>query len=630
MPPQIPPAGSNTVTAKDGTPLNPLAVNLAKAIRQQESGGDYNAVGDLDRGVSKGAYQFNRDNFQTWAKEQNLDPNDFSPTNQDKVAYGRINKMLQEGSSPSEVAARWNGSKIVNGKYEAINPQYVESVKQHYATVVGGGNPSQNVASVAQSVPQKTIAGTPVAQAAGVEPEKKDNRNLLQKGVDFAFPIVGDIGNIIKGKNEKTGLQLAGDAALSALWFIPGVGAGAGLTAKLGGGLLGKLGARALEGAATGYTADVGSKLAEGKSVAGSLKPGAGTFVGAAGGPILGKIGDKVSSKFTQEGALSSIQKNIEKTLVANKPGRRLVNTAKSQGHNPAELIAKSGAVPDVIDGKFVTVPQQEYLQGRIGQLGEARAEALDAMGTRIGLNELRDEALAASRDPYIIASGQSGKIKSQINRIFDDFKRNFGEDMSVSDLEKIKEAQAKASGIYKRTGQIGEDNASSIIGDISRKKIEDIADKSGFGGMQEFNHYIASHYKALDALKAIEGQPVKGGRLGNMLRGHAAGTAAAMVGSTAGGPMAGAAGFLATEAANKVLSKILGDTALSNPLKDAILKRIEMANPGIVEKLQQFSGTQGKKVAPLLTPNKGKAGGLLPSLGTAYATRVATPGTNQ
>lgn len=609
MPNQTPQAGSSTVKATDGTPLNPLAVNLAKAIRQKESGGNYSAVGDLDRGVSHGAYQFNRDNFQNWAKESNLDPNDFSPVNQDKVAYTRINKMLQEGNSPSEVAARWNGAKVVNGKYEAINPQYVESVKQHYAQVVGG-QPQAPV--VSQPNPPQSIAGTPVAQAAETDPQTPDNRGLLEKGVDFAFPVLKDIYHLGKGDSTKTGGQIAGDAALSALWFIPGIGEGAGLAAKLGGGLLGKIGARAAEGALTGYGADVGSKLSEGKNLGEAATPGLGTAAGLIGGPLLGKLGDKIGSKFTQEGALNGLQKNIEETLVANKPGRRLINAAKAEGHNPAELIAKSGAVPDVVDGRFVTAPQQEYIQSRIGQLGEARAEALDAMGTSINIGDLEKEAMAATKDPYIIASGQSGKIQNQIKSIFADFRGNYGDAISVSDLEKIKEAQAQASGIYKRTGQIGEDNASSIIGNISRKKIEDIANKSGFSGMKEFNKYIQSHYRALDALKAIDGQVVKGGRLGNMLRGHAAGTAAAVVGNGMGGPVGGVGGFLAAEAANKILSKILGDTALSNPLRDSILKRLEMANPGIVEKLQKFSGQQGKKVAPLLTPGRNKTQGLL------------------
>lgn len=608
-------AGSSAVTAKDGTPLNPLAVNLAKAIRQQESGGDYNAVGDLDRGVSKGAYQFNRDNFQNWAKESGFDPNDFSPVNQDKVAYTRINKLLQEGKSPSEVAALWNGAKTVNGKIQAINPQYVESVKQHYAQVVGsqpqGSQPSQ-------------IAGTNVAQAAGPEVQQpQDNRNILQKGLDFAFPIVSDLANVVQGKNEKTPGQIIGDTALSALWFVPGLGVGAGIGSKLATGAVGKLlgetGTRlageAITGATTGYGADVASKLSEGKGLGEAVKPGAGTALGAIGGPLLGAAGRKVGGLFTEAGQLGKLQKNIEETLVANKPGRRLINAAKAEGHNPAELIAKSGAVPDVVDGKFSTTEAQDVLQKRIAGLGEARAEALDTMGTVVKLKDLETEALKAAKDPYILASGQSVKIQRQIKNLFADFKKNYGNSISVKDLEKIKEAQAQASRIYKRTGQIGEDNASSLIGTVARRKVEDIAEKSGFSGMKEYNKYIQSHYRAVDVLEKIEGQPVKGGRLGNMLRGHALGIAAGIGGG-------GIPGFLAGEAANKVLSKILGDTQLSNPLRDAILKRMTQANPAIVDELLKFSEQQGKQVAPLLTPKGGKSAGAVPRLINQAVTR--------
>lgn len=113
--------------------LDPAAVNLARAIRQQESGGDYNRSGD--GGSSLGAYQWNNQpngksvplqkgeipsNFQAWAKEANLDPTDFSPKNQDMVAYAKIKKLKDEGHNVVDIAAIWNG-----GDPKRQDPNYV-------------------------------------------------------------------------------------------------------------------------------------------------------------------------------------------------------------------------------------------------------------------------------------------------------------------------------------------------------------------------------------------------------------------------------------------------------------------------------------------------------------------------
>src|SRR6266853_4206025 len=115
--------------------LDAGAVNLARAIRKRESGGDYNKSGDS--GSSLGAYQWNNQpngksvplqkgelpsNFVSWAKEANLDPTDFSPNNQDMVAYNKIKKLKDAGHNVLDIAAIWNG-----GDPKRQDPNYVTS-----------------------------------------------------------------------------------------------------------------------------------------------------------------------------------------------------------------------------------------------------------------------------------------------------------------------------------------------------------------------------------------------------------------------------------------------------------------------------------------------------------------------
>ena len=81
------------------------AIALTKAIRQKESGGDYNAIGDV--GTSTGAYQFQPNTWKLYAKEILGDENaEMSEPNQNAVTYGKIKQWKDQGLGPAEIAAR--------------------------------------------------------------------------------------------------------------------------------------------------------------------------------------------------------------------------------------------------------------------------------------------------------------------------------------------------------------------------------------------------------------------------------------------------------------------------------------------------------------------------------------------
>lgn len=145
--------------------VDPTALALSRSIRAAE-GGDYNNTSG-DNNTSAGAYQFNNGkiplkkgeipaNFKSWAAEQGLDPNDFSQTNQDHVAYNRIKQKLDAGQAPSSIAAEWNsglstgwenhvGDVTINGKtIHYDTPAYVEKVKKEYQNQLNGGGTSDN------------------------------------------------------------------------------------------------------------------------------------------------------------------------------------------------------------------------------------------------------------------------------------------------------------------------------------------------------------------------------------------------------------------------------------------------------------------------------------------------------
>lgn len=127
---------------KTNQPLDASVVALAKAIRTQESGSNYNAPG---KSGEKGAYQWMSGNFENAAKQYGLNPTDFSPVNQDKVAYYQLKDLKNKGYTPEQVAASWNagegslkgdkwktnvGTNSQGVKYDT--PSYVSGVIQHY------------------------------------------------------------------------------------------------------------------------------------------------------------------------------------------------------------------------------------------------------------------------------------------------------------------------------------------------------------------------------------------------------------------------------------------------------------------------------------------------------------------
>lgn len=343
-------------------PTDKQALDLAHAIALAESGHEgkpnYQAVGDA--GTSKGAYQWQPGNFAAAASEAGLDPSDFSPANQDKVAYYQVKKFKDQGLDPGQIASKWNsgspdnwkdhsGTTIINGqaiRYDT--PAYVKRVQEHYAQMLAasGGAPAPQggiqppgqpgaTGSIPGFAPPQQPEPYQETQEAGMSQQDAEGGSGIKKvagGImDFLFPIAGDIKNVIEGDNQKTGLQLAGSAGLSLLPFIPGLGwggkavQGAALGAKAvegaalagkaaeGGGLLAKfLGSKAATGAAAGYGTGVAANLNEGQGLGESFAPNVNTIAGTAIGGAAPKLIEGVGALGKK---LSGITPQIETEL---------------------------------------------------------------------------------------------------------------------------------------------------------------------------------------------------------------------------------------------------------------------------------------------------------------------------
>lgn len=194
--------------AIDYTNIDKDALRLTKAIRQVESGGNPNAVGD--KGYSKGAYQWQPGNYEAMAKQYGIDPTDRSLKTQNKVAYSQVKEWKDKGYSADQIAAAWNmgSSTLGNDKwktnkgynkaqgYEYDTPAHVARVKSEYLKL----KEAEGFAST-QNITQDNIPTTP-----------EDTDNLGEKAYKFivggitdpAATLYGGARNLITGEDNAT------------------------------------------------------------------------------------------------------------------------------------------------------------------------------------------------------------------------------------------------------------------------------------------------------------------------------------------------------------------------------------------------------------------------------------------
>lgn len=367
-------------------PVDQQALALTHAIALQESENDgkpnYNAVGDA--GTSKGAYQWQPGNFEAAAKAAGLDPNDFSPANQDKVAYSEVKAYKDKGYDPGQIASLWNsgspnnwqnhvGTTTINGTpIHYDTPAYVKGVQKYYQQLTG--SQGTGVSSLLQQQDAQPTGSNPLLQPQD-DSSKLDQQiqQLTSKGqtsqkpgfiqdlstgnfggaaVDagnFLFPSVADTYHDIKGDSTKTGLQQLGDAGSTALGvasLVPGLdevatplkaalgvdkaAEGAELASKAAPGLLSQVGKNAALGGAYGVTGAVGNGDTDPTKIAESGLVGAGTggVIGAAGS-LVQKVADTLPQRLVQ-GVIKNSNPDVAEYALT-----------KSMG-SPAKMLADS------------------------------------------------------------------------------------------------------------------------------------------------------------------------------------------------------------------------------------------------------------------------------------------------
>lgn len=164
--------------------LDPQVVNLAKAIRQTESKGDFNAKGGSGEW---GGYQYTKD---TWDADNKAFGTNYAygsatPQQQNEVAYKKIKSLKDKGYNVGQIASIWNSGKpewegnVWVNKYgvKYDTPAYVNSVAQTYQQYKQGNQSFQGVPN-----PSTVNGGGTFSQA--IDQIQKDNPQLQEPKKD--------------------------------------------------------------------------------------------------------------------------------------------------------------------------------------------------------------------------------------------------------------------------------------------------------------------------------------------------------------------------------------------------------------------------------------------------------------
>lgn len=538
-------------------------INLAKSIRQVESGGDFNAKG---KSGESGAYQWTPDTWKAHAKDVLGNENaPMTPDNQNAVAYTILKKRKDAGLNPAQIAAEWNSGSAtgwenkvgVNDKGVEYNvPKYVKNVTDTYQQMKGLQQPAQT-------------------QQTTTPKQETSKKSLPQKALEFAFPILE--------KKERTPLQTAGDIGLSALWFIPGVGTEASIALRgLGlGAKTARVGGLLAAGAGIGYGADVSSKLSEGKTGEEVLKPGIGTGLGLA----TAGLGSRIASKYSQKGVLDAIAKENNSVFAQTKTGAKKLSESFSRQKDPGKFLSERGInLKKLIDPDTISYDTKDVANKIVedaSKLNKVLTDTLAKVPESKPVSEIEQSLLARVPKNY-------PERADIINREMDLLRKQYGETPLVADLNEWKQ---RAWNMSKFDMAIPNEirNTYRFIGNELKKDVEKLADKAGVKGVRDFNDLVGSHFDTAGILEKLHGTKAKGGRLGNTLMENSLRTIGGIGGFAGGGPLTSIAGVIAGHYGAKSLEALMR-FAEGSPIKSSILKRIQREEPEIVKKFVELS----------------------------------------
>lgn len=418
---------------------------------------------------------------------------------------------------------------------------------------------------------------------------------LLRNIADFAFPLAGDAYDALQGKNTKTPGQILGDTALSAMWFVPGLGeAGGALRAGVKGAQIASDVAKGAEvaktagvlpslakGAATGYGVDVASNASQGKTGTDVLTPG----LGAIGGGALGVAGKYAGGLLDKLASRNSTTRLTEQTQRLKTLQKSLAENSTSET-NPIKTLEENGLIKGLktpngkIDASALTnVDHTGSMDNLIDEHSSQASDLVKSLPGSASLPDVKNMVLEAiQKNPTIADAGKVPQAEAEIERRFASYQKSFGDSLPWKKIDDIRVAMNREYDPALR-------DVARTIGDTMRHMLY-----NGSGANTAIKTAMkneAELIKARNFVEKLHGTGVPGGQLGKYFADLMGGITGNVVGGAVGGPVGNVAGTLAGAAiTNKAVNLLHG--RYFNPLLSKSSSKAKEA----------LSGTTAQKTA--------------------------------
>lgn len=297
--------------------------------------------------------------------------------------------------------------------------------------------------------------------------------------------------------------------------------------------------------------------------------------------------------KWAKNKAVDSLESDYYKWAGATKSGVKRIgkieskqaalNKAGTIGETPQRILAEARVVPEHTGTKFTTKEQADSFRASLKPLHEANDKAIQEASystqpTKI--SDLEKAAVAKAR----AGSMPEGDRKSLVDHIREEFsllRERYGETMTIVEQNATKKAywagtKFDATKPFKGTAYY---NVASSL----QKNVEKVASDAGHGDVAQLNRAIGDRMEAARYLESLDGQTLKGGRLGK----YVFMGIGASLGSTPAGRILGALG-------GDVVAQILISASVSNPAKRILLGNLKVNQPEVYDATIKWLAEQG------------------------------------
>ncbi len=408
------------------TSLDPAVVNLAKAIRQSESGGNFTAKG---KSGEYGAYQYTPD---TWAKDSaaagvQIPLEKSSKEDQNKVAYMKLKSLKDRGYNVGQVASVWNAG---------------ENEPNAYLGTFSDGSPSSGVNKhgVKFDVPKyaKSVATAYQKLKAGGQVQIDPNNPSSTAAPDNAPPD-GSLSGKLSGRITQANKALESNQSIPSK-ILQTVGAGAGAVNDVVGSALELIpGVKQAEGV-VGQGVGALAQTPAGQSVINSVQgfsqahPEIAGDIGAAGN-IGGVAGMLYGAGAAKEGIGAAVEKGLLGNSLKNAASKKLL-----------------GEATDIVSPKITTgLARNAAKTGRMGESG------------LLGTTGISPDFATANAAEEIKPLVQAGKVSRKFSNVQN---ANAVHDEIVSTAEQLK-SELRAQDIVPI---VGRDEIHSVLRDAARE----------------------------------------------------------------------------------------------------------------------------------------------------------------